>query len=119
MFSKVMVANRGEIACRIIRTLKKLNIASVAVYSDADRDSLHVSDADEACRIGLAAVSESYLDQEAILKVAQETGAEGIHPGYGLLSESPDFAQACESHGIRFIGTTPAEAVLCPETQGT
>ena len=109
MFTKVLVANRGEIACRIIRTLKKLQITSVAIYSDADRDSLHVSDADEAYRIGPAPVAESYLNQEAILKVAEETGAQGIHPGYGLLSESPDFAQACEDKGIRFIGPTPEQ----------
>lgn len=107
MFSKILIANRGEIACRIIRTLKRLKIASVAIYSEADRDSLHVSDADEAYCVGPAAVAESYLQQEAILRIAQDTGAEGIHPGYGLLSESPEFAQACEDAGITFIGPTP------------
>ncbi|MDF1785243.1 MAG: 5-oxoprolinase/urea amidolyase family protein [Verrucomicrobiales bacterium] len=109
MLKKVLIANRGEIACRIIRTLKRLGIKSVAIYSEADRDSLHVSDAEEAYCVGPAAVAESYLQQETILRVAKETQADGIHPGYGLLSESPTFAQACEDVGIRFIGPTPEQ----------
>ena len=109
MLKKVLIANRGEIACRIIRTLKRLGVKSVAIYSEADRDSLHVSDAEEAYCVGPAAVAESYLQQETILRVAKETQADGIHPGYGLLSESPTFAQACEDAGIRFIGPTPEQ----------
>lgn len=104
---KVLVANRGEIACRIVRTLRRMGLPSIAIYSDADRDSLHVSQADEAYRIGPAAVAESYLNQEAILKVAKACGVDAVHPGYGLLSESPDFALACEDAGIAFIGPTP------------
>lgn len=107
MFSKVLIANRGEIACRIIRTLRHLQISSVAIYSEADGDSLHVSEADDAHCIGKATVSESYLQQETIIEVAKATGAEAIHPGYGLLSESPDFAQACEAAGLAFIGPAP------------
>lgn len=106
-FRKVLVANRGEIACRIIRTLRKLGMASVAVYSDADVDSNHVQMADESILIGGAAVSESYLRSEEIIRVAQETGADAIHPGYGLLSENTGFARACTAAGIEFIGPSP------------
>ncbi len=106
MFSKVLIANRGAIACRIIRTLKRLGVRSVAVYSDADRHSLHVRHADEAVHIGAAAASASYLDAERILEAARQTGAEAIHPGYGFLSENADFAEACEAQGIAFIGPT-------------
>ncbi|MEM0967142.1 MAG: urea carboxylase [Verrucomicrobiota bacterium] len=107
MFSKVLIANRGEIACRIIRSLDQLGIESVAVYSDADRDSPHVSMATESYRIGPAAVSESYLRAETILEVALDSDSQAIHPGYGLLSENADFAAACETAGITFIGPTP------------
>jgi len=107
MFSKVLIANRGEIACRVIRTLDQLGVASVAVYSDADRDAPHVSMATESFRIGPAAVSESYLKADTILELAKYSGAEAIHPGYGLLSENADFARACEDAGIAFIGPTP------------
>ena len=106
MFRKVLIANRGAIACRIIRTLKSLGIQSVAVYSDADRHSLHVAQADEAVHIGPAPAAQSYLSIEKILRAAQETGAEAIHPGYGFLSENPDFADACAAAGIVFIGPT-------------
>lgn len=106
MFKKVLIANRGAIACRIIRTLKKMGIASVAVYSEADRHSLHVAQADEAICIGPAPASESYLLPERILGVAKETGAEAIHPGYGFLSENAEFADACAEAGIAFIGPT-------------
>jgi urea carboxylase len=109
MFSKVLVANRGEIACRILRTLKKLKIGSVAVYSDADRYAAHVAAADEAVRIGPGPASQSYLLTEAILAAARATGAEAIHPGYGFLSENAGFAEACEGAGIVFIGPTPAQ----------
>jgi urea carboxylase len=104
MFSKILIANRGEIACRVIRTLKKMGIASVAVYTAADTDSLHVSMADEAYYIGHGLASESYLDAQKILSVAKECGAEAIHPGYGFLSENAAFAEACENAGIVFIG---------------
>ena len=106
MFRKVLIANRGAIACRIIRTLHKMGVGSVAVYSDADRHSLHVRQADEAIRLGPAPAAQSYLSIEAVLKAARETGAEAIHPGYGFLSEKPEFAEACEQAGIAFIGPT-------------
>jgi urea carboxylase len=112
MFKKVLIANRGAIAVRIERTLKKLNISSVAVYTKADQDSLHVDHADEAVLIGEGAAKESYLNAELILKTALETGAEAIHPGYGFLSENADFARACQKHGITFIGPTPEQMEL-------
>ncbi|PZV16115.1 MAG: urea carboxylase [Leptolyngbya sp.] len=107
MFNKVLIANRGEIACRVIRTLDRLGIASVAVYSEADAHTQHVSMATEAVCIGAAPVAESYLKGDRILEVAQQTGAQAIHPGYGFLSENIDFAEACEAAGIAFIGPTP------------
>lgn len=106
MFKKVLIANRGAIACRVIRSLKKLGIQSVAVYSEADRDSLHVSLADEAIFIGDSAAQQSYLNIEKILAAAQHTGAEAIHPGYGFLSENAAFCDLCEQQGISFIGPT-------------
>ena len=105
-FSKVLIANRGAIACRIIRTLRRMGIGSVAVFSDVDAGSLHVAEADEAIRIGPAAAADSYLNIPAILAAAQATGAEAIHPGYGFLSESTEFAAACAAAGIVFIGPT-------------
>ena len=111
MFTKVLIANRGEIACRIIRTLKKMGIGSVAVYSDPDATAAHVLLADEAVRIGPAAPSESYLNVEAILSAARQTGAQAIHPGYGFLSENADFARLCSERGIEFIGPTPEQLV--------
>jgi urea carboxylase len=107
MFSKVLIANRGAIACRIIRTLRRMGVGSVAVFSDADAGSLHVSQADEAVRIGAAPAAESYLDVAAVLAAAQATGAQAIHPGYGFLSENVAFAEACAAAGIAFIGPTP------------
>lgn len=104
MFSKVLIANRGEIAVRVIRTCKKLGIQTVAVYSEADAESLHVQLADEAYLIGKPRVNESYLNIEKMIEVAKETKAEAIHPGYGLLSENPAFARRCEEEGIIFIG---------------
>ncbi|MEX0267547.1 urea carboxylase [Leptolyngbyaceae cyanobacterium UHCC 1019] len=109
MFNKVLIANRGEIACRIIRTLDRLGIASVAVYSEADAHTQPVSMATEAVCIGAAPVAESYLKGDRILEVAQQTGAQAIHPGYGFLSENIDFAEACEAAGIGFIGPTPPQ----------
>ncbi|MFC2994732.1 urea carboxylase [Acinetobacter sichuanensis] len=109
MLNKVLIANRGAIACRVIRTLKKLGIASVAVYSEADRDSLHVTLADEAVFIGDSSASQSYLNIEKILEVAKQTGAEAIHPGYGFLSENAEFCDLCENQGIAFIGPTSSQ----------
>jgi urea carboxylase len=109
MFTKVLIANRGAIACRVIRTLKKMGIASVAVYSDADRHSLHVSQADEAVHIGPSPAAQSYLDADKILAVAKQTGAQAIHPGYGFLSENAAFVEACEAAGIAFIGPRAAQ----------
>ena len=106
MFKKVLIANRGAIACRIIRTLRDMGIQSLAVYSEADKASLHVTQADEAVCIGPAPASESYLDYKKILEVAKEHGAEAIHPGYGFLSENAEFAEICEQEGIAFIGPT-------------
>ncbi|GAK22333.1 urea carboxylase [Vibrio sp. JCM 19052] len=106
MFSKVLIANRGAIACRVIRTLKQLNIGSVAVYSEADAQSLHVVDADQAFSLGKGGASETYLDQEKIISIAKLTGAEAIHPGYGFLSENPEFVERCEQEGLVFLGPT-------------
>ena len=108
MFTKVLIANRGAIACRIIRTLDRMGIASVAIYSDADRHSRHVRAAGEAVRIGPAPTAQSYLNIAAILEAAHATGAQAIHPGYGFLSENTEFAQACTTAGITFIGPEPA-----------
>jgi urea carboxylase len=106
MFSKVLIANRGAIACRVIRTLRRLGVKSVAVYSDADAHSLHVQQADESVRIGAAPAAQSYLDTEKIIAAAKAAGAEAIHPGYGFLSENPGFSDACAAAGIVFIGPT-------------
>ena len=107
MFTKVLVANRGEIACRVIRTLKKLGVKSVSVYSEADRDAPHVALADEAYLLGPAQVAASYLNQARLLEIMAATGAQAVHPGYGLLSENAGFAAACEQAGVAFIGPTP------------
>jgi 3-methylcrotonyl-CoA carboxylase alpha subunit len=104
MFSRILIANRGEIACRVIRTARRMGIATVAVYSDADVHALHVSLADEAVRIGAAPAAESYLDPERIVAAALMSGAEAIHPGYGFLSENPDFVDRVGSAGLTFIG---------------
>ncbi len=107
MFSKVLIANRGAVACRIVRTLDRMRIGSVAVYSEADRHSMHVGLAGEAVAIGPPAAAESYLNIDAILDAAQRTGAEAVHPGYGFLAENPDFAEACARAGLAFIGPSP------------
>ncbi|HSH25502.1 MAG TPA: acetyl-CoA carboxylase biotin carboxylase subunit [Massilibacterium sp.] len=104
MMKKVLIANRGEIAVRIIRACKELGVKSVAIYSDADKDSLHVRLADEAYCVGPRLSSESYLKKEAVLEVAKRSGADGIHPGYGFLAENAEFAKMCEENDIKFIG---------------
>lgn len=112
MFNKILIANRGAIAVRIERTLRRLGIGSVAVYTQADQDSLHVENADEAVLIGDGPVKESYLNVDLILQTALRTGAQAIHPGYGFLSENAEFARACREQGIAFIGPTPEQMEL-------
>src|SRR5438876_12433955 len=107
MFKRILIANRGEIACRIIKTAKRLGIETVAVYSDADRDALHVEMADEAVRIGPPAAAESYLQIEKIVAACKATGAEAVHPGYGFLSERESFPRVLAQAGIVFIGPKP------------
>src|SRR5947208_1406526 len=107
MFSRVLIANRGEIAVRIIRTCRDLGIETVAVYSDADRRALHVLEADSAIYIGASPPGESYLRVDSIVQAAVDSGAEALHPGYGLLSENPTLAAACAEAGIVFIGPPP------------
>ncbi|MBD2860189.1 acetyl/propionyl/methylcrotonyl-CoA carboxylase subunit alpha [Spongiibacter sp. KMU-158] len=104
MFNSVLIANRGEIACRVIRTARRMGLRSIAVFSDADRDALHVEMADEAVYIGGSAAAESYLDMDKIFAAAKQTGAEAIHPGYGFLSENAEFCRRCEQEGIIFVG---------------
>lgn len=110
MFSKILIANRGEIACRVAATAKRLGVNTVAVYSDADRGAKHVAVCDEAVYLGGSSPKDSYLKGDAIIAIAKETGAEAIHPGYGFLSENADFAQACQDAGLAFIGPS-ADAI--------
>src|SRR3989338_8444698 len=104
MFKKILIANRGEIACRVIKTARKMGIATVAVYSEADKDARHVEMADEAVCIGPPPSKESYLAIDKIIAACKETGAEAVHPGYGFLSENPEFSRRLEENGIIFIG---------------
>ena len=113
MIEKILVANRGEIALRVMRTCSVTGIKSVAIFSDEDRDSLHVKRADESYYVGEAAPAKSYLNQERILDVVKASGADAVHPGYGFLSENDDFASLCEKNGITFIGPTATSMNLC------
>lgn len=112
MFSKVLIANRGAIAVRIERTLAKMGVKSVAVYSKADRDSLHVENADETVYLGEGTAKDTYLDVDKIIKAALDTGAEAIHPGYGFLSENTVFAAKCEENNIKFVGPDSSQIKL-------
>src|SRR5690348_12406989 len=108
MFKKILIANRGEVACRIMRTAKRLGIATVAVYSEADADARHVRDADEAIAIGPAPSAQSYLDVKKIVAACRTSGAQAVHPGYGFLSENPALPRALATAKIVFIGPDPA-----------
>src|SRR5574340_1532397 len=117
MFQKILVANRGEIALRVICACKELGIATVAVYSEADRNSLHVRFADEAVCIGPPRSSESYLNIPQVISAAEITNVDAIHPGYGLLSENANFAKVCETCGLKFIGPPPEVTRLMGEKE--
>src|SRR5262245_16863766 len=112
MFNRVLIANRGAIATRIMRTLRQLGIESVAVYNEADAQSLHVQHADVAISLGAGAAADTYLDMDKVLKAAVDAGAEAIHPGYGFLSENTEFVARCETQGLVFIGPTAAQMEL-------
>ena len=110
MFKKILIANRGEIACRVMKTAKKMGIRTVAIYSDADKDALHVQMADEAVHIGPPPANQSYIVIEKVMDAIRQTGAEAVHPVYGFLSENKLFAEALDKEGVAFIGP-PANAI--------
>src|SRR5574343_95298 len=118
MFSKILIANRGEIACRVAATARRMGIKTVAVYSEADANAKHVAVCDEAVLIGSAPAKESYLRADKIIEVAKATGAQAIHPGYGFLSENAEFADACAAAGLAFIGP-PASAMRAMGSQSS
>lgn len=109
MFDTLLIANRGAIACRILRTLRAMQVKGVAVYAEADLGSLHIRDADEALSLGDGPAAQTYLVTEKIIAAAQQSGAQAIHPGYGFLSENAGFAEACEAAGLVFVGPTPQQ----------
>ena len=110
MFKKILIANRGEIACRVIKTAKRMGIQTVAIYSDADRNALHVKMADEAVHIGASPANQSYIVIDKVMEAVKKTGAEAVHPGYGFLSENSRFAEALSAAGVAFIGP-PVNAI--------
>ena len=112
MFKKILIANRGEIACRVAATARRMGVRTVAVYSDADADARHVRACDEAVHVGASPARESYLQWQRIIDAARATGAQAVHPGYGFLSENEDFARACAEAGLDFIGPPPALALI-------
>ena len=111
MFTKVIIANRGAIACRIINTLKKMGIKSVAIYNEVDRNSLHVQLADERYSLGEGSVAQTYLNQDKIFEIIKKSGAQAVHPGYGFLSENPEFAKRCEDENVVFLGPTSEQMI--------
>ena len=117
MFKSVLVANRGEIACRVFRTAKRMGLRTIAVYSEADANARHVAMADEAFHIGPAPSSESYLRAEKIIEIAKKSGAQAIHPGYGFLSENTGFAESCEANNIVFIGPPSSSGWLSSQSR--
>src|SRR2546425_2872439 len=119
MFKKILIANRGEIAVRVICACKELGVRTVAVYSEADRSSLHVRFADEAVCIGPPRSSESYLNIASIISAAEVTGADAVHPGYGFLAENPHFAEVCETCNLAFIGPSPETVRLMRSEEHT
>ena len=116
MFDKLLIANRGEIACRVIKTAHKMGLTTVAIYSDADKNALHVEMADEAVHVGPAAVNQSYIVIDNVMRAVKKTGAQAVHPGYGFLSENSKFAEALQQAGVAFVGP-PVHAIKSMATR--